>query len=272
VRHPRNRRETARNSRETSAKHPRIRAGNPPRLDLHDQPSGDYETCQHPVAKNRYTSHHVAAVSRPCREFQCPPLGNYCCEQRLWGVNVVQSGPSGFTPRSVASGDGEHFDVHSIARRREVAAGCWRTGDSTVSQHVAAIGHHEAGRGHSRSHSRSPAGCTPACRIGVAQVRCSKPVCREHVATCRARVASVSRACHAVSRACRAVSRACRERVAGMSRRVARRRAASHNVVRSHPTGPLSPSPLGHSAPCRSGQLPRSRTSERVLAAGAIIR
>ena len=28
----------------------------------HDQPSGDYETCQHPVAKNRYTSHHVAAV------------------------------------------------------------------------------------------------------------------------------------------------------------------------------------------------------------------
>ena len=34
----------------------------------HDQPSGDYETCQHPVAKNRYTSHHVAAVSRPCRE------------------------------------------------------------------------------------------------------------------------------------------------------------------------------------------------------------
>ena len=33
-----------------------------------DQPSGDYETCQHPVAKNRYTSHHVAAVSRPCRE------------------------------------------------------------------------------------------------------------------------------------------------------------------------------------------------------------
>eukprot|EP00966_Prymnesium_polylepis_P252462 5836694-Prymnesium_polylepis.1 len=34
----------------------------------HDQPSGDYETCQHPVAKNRETSHHVAAVSRPCRE------------------------------------------------------------------------------------------------------------------------------------------------------------------------------------------------------------
>eukprot|EP00966_Prymnesium_polylepis_P210407 4872119-Prymnesium_polylepis.1 len=33
-----------------------------------DQPSGDYETGQHPVAKNRYTSHHVAAVSRPCRE------------------------------------------------------------------------------------------------------------------------------------------------------------------------------------------------------------
>eukprot|EP00966_Prymnesium_polylepis_P014932 345176-Prymnesium_polylepis.1 len=57
-----------------------------------------------------------------------------------------------------------------------------------------------------------------------------------------------------------------------MSRRVTRRRAASHNVVRSRPTGPLSPSPLDHSAPCRSGQLPRSRTSERVLAAGAIIR
>ena len=36
--------------------------------DADDQPSGDYETCQHPVAKNRDTSHHVAAVSRPCRE------------------------------------------------------------------------------------------------------------------------------------------------------------------------------------------------------------
>eukprot|EP00966_Prymnesium_polylepis_P226841 5248307-Prymnesium_polylepis.1 len=33
-----------------------------------DQPSGDYETCQHPAAKDRYTSHHVAALSRPCRE------------------------------------------------------------------------------------------------------------------------------------------------------------------------------------------------------------
>eukprot|EP00966_Prymnesium_polylepis_P258506 5971208-Prymnesium_polylepis.1 len=46
-----------------------------------------------------------------------------------------------------------------------------------------------------------------------------------------------------VSRACRAVSRACRELIAGMSRRVARRRATSHSVVRSHPTGPPSPSP-----------------------------
>ena len=35
---------------------------------FYDQPSGDYETCQHPVAKNRYSSHHVAAVSRPCRK------------------------------------------------------------------------------------------------------------------------------------------------------------------------------------------------------------
>eukprot|EP00966_Prymnesium_polylepis_P008826 203491-Prymnesium_polylepis.1 len=36
-----------------------------------DQPSGDQpsgETCQHPVAKDRYTSHHVAAVWRPYRE------------------------------------------------------------------------------------------------------------------------------------------------------------------------------------------------------------
>ena len=91
----------------------------PPHALHHDQPSGDYETCQQPVAKNRYTSHHVAAVSRPCRE-----------------------------------------RVVSMSR---------------------------------------------------------------HVATCR-------------------------ERVAGMSRRVTRRRAASHNVVRSRPTGPLSPSPLGHSS------------------------
>eukprot|EP00966_Prymnesium_polylepis_P132645 3066636-Prymnesium_polylepis.1 len=49
------------------------------------------------------------------------------------------------------------------------------------------------------------------------------------------RVASVSRRVAGMSRAC-----------GGMSRHVARRRATSHNDVRSHPTGPLSPSPLRH--------------------------
>eukprot|EP00966_Prymnesium_polylepis_P057905 1340953-Prymnesium_polylepis.1 len=45
------------------------------------------------------------------------------------------------------------------------------------------------------------------------------------------RVASVSRRVAGMSRACRG-TRACRD--------------VSRGVVRSHPTGPLSPSPLGH--------------------------